>query len=106
MVSRYPVLQARLVALVVPGGLRGSAQGVIRVVQSDAGGRAIIARDAQWRGAVLHTVPGGAGVGQRSRTAHLSRRLPVDVGEAFGQSGAAMGQKPYAAGSWARCPKF
>lgn len=44
--------------------------------------------------------------GQRSRAAHLARRLAVDVGEALGEGGAAVWQEPDPTGPGARCPKF
>lgn len=120
VVSWYAVLNPRVVlsplgeVLGVAGGqmgrLRCAAEGVIRVVQSAASRGAIIASDAQWRRAVLHragrAVTGYTGVGQRSRTTHLPHRLTVDVGEAFGESSAVVGQEPNASGSRARRPKF
>jgi len=44
--------------------------------------------------------------GQRPRAAHLARRLAIDVGEALGESGAAVRQEPNPAGPGARRPKF
>lgn len=83
---------------------------MIRIMQpTTACGGAVIPWDGQRRWAVLDggwTMAGRPGVGQRSRAAHLARRLPVDVSEAFGESSAAMGQEPNTAGSRARRPKF
>lgn len=120
MVSRYAVLKPRVVlrpfrgVVRVTGGqmgwLRRAAQRMIRVMKpATACGGAVVPWDGQRRGAVLDggwTMAGRPGVGQRSRAAHLARRLPVDVGEAFSESGAAMGQEPNTAGSRARRPKF
>lgn len=120
MSTGYAVLKPRVVlrpfrrVLGVAGRQMGrllrTAQRMIGVMQSSACRRAIIASDAQWRGAVLYgggrTVPGRAGIGQRTRTAHLTRCFPVDVGEAFSYSSVAMGQEPNTAGSGARRPEF
>lgn len=121
VMSRHTVLIPRLVlrplggALSVATGqvwrLRCATQRVIRVMQSaGADSGAVVASDAERRRSVLdgtvRTVSGPGRIGQRSRTTHLSRRLAVDVGEAFSKSSAAMGQEPNTAGSRARCPKF
>jgi len=114
----HPVLR-------VPSGelwlrMRRTAQGVIGVMRSHAGGREPVdRRGAQRRRAVVHdisdpyspTSPSAVAGhvirdGQRPRAAHLARRLAVDVSEALGEGGTAVRQKPDPTGPGARRPKF
>lgn len=108
--------------------MRRSTQGVTGVMGSRSAGRDPVDRcGAQWRRAIIHDAPTASSRsvtssfssssssavtgsivrdGQRSRAAHLARRLAVDVGKALGEGGAAVWQKPDPAGPGARRPKF
>lgn len=107
--------------------MRRSTQGVTGVMGSRRAGRdSVDRRGVQRRRAIIHDAPTASRSatssfssssssavtgsivrdGQRSRAAHLARRLAVDVGEALGEGGAAMRQEPDPAGPGARRPKF
>jgi len=111
--------------------MRRSTQGVTGVMGSRRAGRdSVDRRGVQRRCAIIHDAPTASPStsrsatssfssssssavtgsivrdGQRSRAAHLARRLAVDVGEALGEGGAAMRQEPDPAGPGARRPKF